>query len=395
MNNNCTKCGNPLQPGTTICPVCGTNNINATPAPAQPVAPGVAPAPVQPVPGAVATDPLANTMPQPVAPAPVAPVPGVNPADGVQVAPPVQPLVADGATGVQPVVSAPVVPDPNAPAAPAPAALADPNAPAAPAKEKKPVNKKLIFILLGVLVVAAIGVVLFVFVFGKSAEEPAAASSGSGNTSSGTTSNLTPVSKSNTMTLNGYTFNVPSGWKIDTSNGDVTIYDEEETVIIQLCNRTGLVSSLEEEAVKAYLDNNGYSNVTYTKSSMNNKDAVVITAIQNSETFLYEFYYLADDPNIVGAAVVYKNSEANSKNKNTVKQIVEKLSYESLSNAISSSGMYSNATMGFNEIIDSLGSSSSYSNSGTSSGVTPNSGTTYDNNSGSSSSSTPVEPGGF
>lgn len=45
--NNCPKCGNPLAPGVTICPICGTNTsstINNQPVqPAQQVQPKIEP----------------------------------------------------------------------------------------------------------------------------------------------------------------------------------------------------------------------------------------------------------------------------------------------------------------------------------------------------------------
>ena len=87
MNNNCTKCGNPLQPGTTICPICGTNNINASAAPVAPApvsAPEVpAPAPVTPVTPAPAAAPAPGPVPGPApvpGPVPVAPTPVSAPA---------------------------------------------------------------------------------------------------------------------------------------------------------------------------------------------------------------------------------------------------------------------------------------------------------------------------
>ncbi len=122
----CINCGAPLQEGNKFCMNCGQKiEQPAAPAPVQPMPVQPAPVPVQPMP--------VQPAPAPVQPMPVQPAPA-----------PVQPMPT------------PVQPDPI-PVRPE-------HVPEKPEKEKKPNNKKRLFLFIG-LGVAAILVAVLLFVF--------------------------------------------------------------------------------------------------------------------------------------------------------------------------------------------------------------------------------------
>ncbi len=297
MNNNCTKCGNPLQPGTTICPICGTNNINANATPAapaaQPVAPG--PGPVPPVPPVGEPAPVA-----PVAePAPVAPAPAPSPINPVPIAAPTE-------------------------------------VPAAPAvKEKKPVNKKL-FVIVGIIAaVIIIGAVVAMIVINNagSVEEPAPINNN--------TQKKTAVS--NKISLNGFEFTLPSGWIIDTTGGSTNIVNSNQSTIVQFLYDSGSVNDLNQDGMKSYLTNQGYDNVTSFEKTLNGKKTIVLTSTKPGTTYQYDFYYMESTNLIIGADVVYTDGEAKSQNTAVVDQIMSSLSYNQTGNMVSEIGMHSDS----------------------------------------------------
>lgn len=297
MNNNCTKCGNPLQPGTTICPICGTNNINAS---AAPVAPAPAAAPESPAPAPV----------NPVTPAPAAaPAPGPVPVSG-----PV------------PVAPAPV----SAPATPAP-----PSAPAA--KEKKPVNKKLLIIVGIVAAVIIIGAVVAMIILNNSSqvEEPAP---------SNNTNKPTPTAN-NKVSLNGFSFTLPSGWSIDTTGGSTAVVNSDTSVIVQLLYESGNINDLNQDNMKSYLTNQGFDNITVNEKTFNGKKGIVVNTSMPGTTYQYDFYYIETEEVIIGSGTVYTDGEAKNKYSSAVNQIMNSLSYSPTANMATEIGMH-------NDIID-------------------------------------------
>ena len=389
MNNNCTKCGNPLQPGTTICPVCGTNNINAAPAaqPAQPVA--------QPTTAMPAVDPATGApMAQPVA-QPTTAMPTVDPTTGVQ--PAVQPTqpVAQPTTAMPTVDATPVAPVATQPEAPT-----QPVAQGKPAKEKKPVNKKLLIILgVGALLIVVVAVVL-IFVLGQSAEPAPSNESSSSD-------NLKPparVASGATLTINGYSFKTPDGWKTNTTTEGISVYDAGPTTIVQLTRISGDLESADETSIKGSLEMDGYTNVEYSKTKINDKDAIIIKAGHNESAYIYEFYYISSDESIIGGSVVYTGSEASSTNSSKVSELMNSLSYDSTANALEDksefigaeikySNLLSPSSSGDNNVDDNT--SNNESSNGSSENSNDSSNTNDNSNPDNSSGTSNDDEGGF
>ena len=323
MNNNCTKCGNPLQPGTTICPICGTNNINANVAPVAPapnpgpipgseVAPGQAPAPVPPIAPTPEGAPISN--PVPPVPAPEgAPVPPIAPAPAAEV--PVPPIPA---------------------AAPAP-------------KEKKPANKKL-FVIVGIIAaIIIIGAVVAMIVINNSSSTPEPTTN---NNNNNTPAQKTPTPTSNKMVLNGFSFALPNGWAIDTTGGTSAVVDKDATTIVQLQYETGDVNSFNKENLKNYFVTQGFDNVEINEKTFGGKKGIVISTSKPGSAYQYAFYYIASTELTVGAGVVYSDSEAKSKNTSAVEQIMNTISYTPAANMASEMSMYNEIMVHYGKAIE-------------------------------------------
>ena len=321
MNNNCTKCGNPLQPGTTICPICGTNNINANVAPVAPapnpgpvpgseVAPGQAPAPVPPIAPTPEGAPISN--PVPPVPAPEgAPVPPIAPAPAAEV--PVPPIPA---------------------AAPAP-------------KEKKPANKKL-FVIVGIIAaIIIIGAVVAMIVINNSSSTPEPTTN-----NNNTPAQKTPTPTSNKMVLNGFSFALPNGWAIDTTGGTSAVVDKDATTIVQLQYETGDVNSFNKENLKNYFVTQGFDNVEINEKTFGGKKGIVISTSKPGSAYQYAFYYIASTELTVGAGVVYSDSEAKSKNSSAVEQIMNTISYTPAANMASEMSMYNEIMVHYGKAIE-------------------------------------------
>ena len=321
MNNNCTKCGNPLQPGTTICPICGTNNINANVAPVAPapnpgpvpgseVAPGQAPAPVPPIAPTPEGAPISN--PVPPVPAPEgAPVPPIAPAPAAEV--PVPPIPA---------------------AAPAP-------------KEKKPANKKL-FVIVGIIAaIIIIGAVVAMIVINNSSSTPEPTTN-----NNNTPAQKTPTPTSNKMVLNGFSFALPNGWAIDTTGGTSAVVDKDATTIVQLQYETGDVNSFNKENLKNYFVTQGFDNVEINEKTFGGKKGIVVSTSKPGSAYQYAFYYIASTELTVGAGVVYSDSEAKSKNTSAVEQIMNTISYTPAANMASEMSMYNEIMVHYGKAIE-------------------------------------------
>ena len=321
MNNNCTKCGNPLQPGTTICPICGTNNINANVAPVAPapnpgpipgseVAPGQAPAPVPPI----APTPEGASISNPVPPVPApegAPVPPIAPAPAAEV--PVPPIPA---------------------AAPAP-------------KEKKPANKKL-FVIVGIIAaIIIIGAVVAMIVINNSSSTPEPTTN-----NNNTPAQKTPTPTSNKMVLNGFSFALPNGWAIDTTGGTSAVVDKDATTIVQLQYETGDVNSFNNENLKNYFVTQGFDNVEINEKTFGGKKGIVVSTSKPGSAYQYDFYYIASTELTVGAGVVYSDSEAKSKNTSAVEQIMNTISYTPAANMASEMSMYNEIMVHYGKAIE-------------------------------------------
>lgn len=327
MNNNCTKCGNPLQAGTTICPICGTNNINTKPA-----TPEVAPAPATPAPvEAPAVAPAA-----PVAPAPEA---EKNPAPVVTSAAPAAPATPAPVENPTVAPTAPVAADKDAKKA-----TKEPKAP----KEKKPINKKLLIIVGIVAAVIIIGAVVAMIIINNSSSTPEPVDNSSEKTQK------TVSSVGSKVSVNNFEFLLPPNWNVDTTSGTTAIVNKEVSTIVQFSSVSGDVNDSLKEYIQGKLASQGYENLDVQNKKIGNKEAIVAKAVKAGSEIQYDFYYIANSNLVVGAAVVYTNSEARTQNNNTVERIMQSLSFSGTVNMISEISMYRSVITDYNESVGSV-----------------------------------------
>lgn len=324
MNNNCTKCGNPLQAGTTICPICGTNNINTKPA-----TPEAAPAPATPT-------PVEAPVVVPATPVTPAPEAEKNPAPVVTSAAPAAPAPVENPT-VAP--TAPVAADKDAKKA-----TKEPKAP----KEKKPINKKLLIIVGIVAAVIIIGAVVAMIIINNSSSTPEPVDNSSEKTQK------TVSSAGSKVSINNYEFLLPPNWNVDTTNGITAIVNKEVSTIVQFSSVSGDVNDSLKEYIQGKLTSQGYENLDVQNKKIGNKEAIVAKAIKAGSEIQYDFYYIANSNLVVGAAVVYTNSEARTQNNNTVERIMQSLSFSGTVNMISEISVYRSVITDYNESIGSV-----------------------------------------
>ena len=336
MNNNCTKCGNPLQAGTTICPICGTNNINTKPA-----TPEAAPSPAPVAPAAPA---VASAVP--VTPAPAAPAPVVTSAPAAP-APVGNPTVAP---------TAPVAADKDVKEA-----TKEPKAP----KEKKPINKKLLIIVGIVAAVIIIGAVVAMIIINNSSSTPEPVDNSSEKTQK------TVSSVGSKVSINNFEFLLPPNWNVDTTSGTTAIVNKEVSTIVQFSSVSGDVNDSLKENIEGNLTSQGYENLDVQNKKIGNKEAIVAKAVKTGSEIQYDFYYIANSNLVVGAAVVYTNSEARTQNNNTVEKIMQSLSFSGTVNMISEISMYRSVITDYNESVGSVSETTPESPSGEEQPSTP------------------------
>ena len=380
--NNCPKCGNPLQVGTTSCPICGTNISSsvqpeqktdgvkttvtvasvATP-PAQPAEQPAAPvAQAAPAP-AVATQPAAQPaapapaveqtpVQQPVtqvpvqevkveqpapAPAPVAPAPTVEAAAPA----PVQPEVKEE-TPIDPNSIAPTIkpveigtPVPSIPASlnpDAPVATVSVDASVKTEKPKKKSNKTAL-VLLGVLAVVVIAAVLMMNLGGGTKLNSNV------NTNAGKNSSLEITA----VSTNGYKFNLEDGWIITEDGTNVIVTNKDETVAIKLDYTKNSLDTISKSTIESFFaSRSDFTNTEVTETTISAKKAYLVNTQINQA--MVQLYYINGGTNLtLGATIVYQSAETKTKYEANVTELIGSLSYadESLK-AISSMEMYSN-----------------------------------------------------
>ncbi len=380
--NNCPKCGNPLQVGTTSCPICGTNISSsvqpeqktdgvkttvtvasvATP-PAQPAAqPAVAQAQAAP---AVATQPVAQPaapapvveqapVQQPVAPAPVQEVKVEQPAPAPAPAPVAPTPTVEAATPapVQPEGKEETPIDPNSiaptikpveigtPVPSIPASL-NPDAPVVTAsvdasvKMEKPKKKsnKTAMVLLGILAVVVIAAVLMMNLGGGTKLNSNV------NTNAGKNSSLEITA----VSTNGYKFNLEDGWLITEDGTNVIVTNKDETVAIKLDYTKNSLDTISKSTIESFFaSRSDFTNTEVTETTISAKKAYLVNTQINQA--MVQLYYINGGANLtLGATIVYQSVETKTKYEANVTELIGSLSYsdESLK-AISSMEMYSN-----------------------------------------------------
>lgn len=398
MINNCQKCGNPLQEGTTSCPICGTNIIATSaqaPAPvaqeaapaAQVAAPTIQPVVAQPTVAPVVEQPVAPSVetqvvqatPAPVVEAP-APVAQTSVAQVVQPQPAVvevqtQPVAAT--TDVQPVQTiapveevapAPVAPaiEPTvapqiAPATPtvAPAAIAQslealaaqtPAQPVvdAPAVEvNKPKAKKIDIKNLTknqkIIAVAAVAVIIMVIV-------GISLSSSSLGKPVTQTPSTTPVETALTkeVATNGYKLKLEKDWIIEEGSGNIIIKKEDDSVIINVKNTISSIDTLNKETLTTYFNNqSNFKDVKVEETELSGKKTFIVSvtyALNGTNTeYPVQYYYINGGTNlIIGSAIVYQDEDAKTNNAAFITNLMGTMSYsDDTIKALDTINMYS------------------------------------------------------
>lgn len=381
--NNCPKCGNPLQVGTSSCPICGTNILATTAEPAK-----EAPAPVAPAPAApavvqvtekkeVVTAPTAQVVATPAkapAPAPVVETPkAVAPKVETQTPAPVAaapaptPTVAPVATEtvVQPTTVEPTVTktiteseiaptiktiDAGTPVPSIPASLSTdaPTEVEAPTKGKAKkaragikINKNALVI--GIVVIAALVGVYFMTM-------------GNTNTLKNNPSNQ-PTEEENlastSVSSHGYKIKLADGWVSTEDGQNVVVTNINGTVAIKLDHNSTSLESITKETIEGYFQNRTeFSNTKVSETTISAKKAYLVDTNINSAPV--QVYFISGTSSLtLGATIVYQSEESKTKYEAEITKMIGTLTYsdESLK-AMDTLEMYANIFNVYNGVMN-------------------------------------------
>lgn len=312
---NCKKCGSLIPEGNKFCNACGTPiEVVAGVAPGGSVppvaqAPQVAPAaPVNPAAPGAPVPPAAPTAPAP-APAPGTPVPPAPPTAPGAPVPPTAP-------------TAPGAPTFEAPPAPV-AATPQGNATAKPnflANMKKG-NKIILLVVAAVIVVAIVLIVMLNNDKNKVVPIQSTTTSSTSSTNSTTTTSpytptapittTQPIASSSDLSIYGYTFKVPSGYQGVVENNTVVMASETTGIAMGFNLLTGSVSaaSTQLEQVKAQLETQGYTNISYMTSTYANRQFIQCKYTKDNINYI-EYMIQFETNVIVDVVVLDKNNNA-------------------------------------------------------------------------------------
>ena len=345
--NNCEKCGNPLQPGLTTCPICGTTaksldaaitaqpmvtneTIEALDEPPIASAPLQTPnAPVQAQPMDINPAPAAPTPAQPMdlsasqAPvAPSAPLPG-GPTFDAPVSSPAasQPaMFTDAGFDGMSINAATPINQPAAPATPAPQTPVVEQKKETSKKDKKP-NNMMLLIIVGIVALGMGVGIGFLMSSSMSPKTPAAPSE--------------EVAGENETSENGYTFKIEDGWTPTTLNGKLVITNKDDDVTLRFSTNSGTFTNINTSNIEVSLSTKqGYTNITTEKTKIGETDVVIVNA-QNNDIYIQYYYKAHDINNVIFITAIYETEEAKETNEEKVKAIIESTKYtEEIQNAI-------------------------------------------------------------
>ncbi|MBQ6497971.1 MAG: hypothetical protein IJI58_04590 [Bacilli bacterium] len=295
---NCKKCGSPIVGNDQFCTNCGepinspveqTEVLN----PEQPVQPEAVAQAVEPMAAPVA-DPMAAPVADPMA-APVAePV----------AAPVADPMAAPVAT---PVSEQPV---------------------AQPAAK----NNNILYIVIGVVVVAALIAGAIIFTSGKGSGTGGTADSGN---SGGT---ATPVSKtSSKATHNGFTFTIPGDYIYEVTADELLVSDEKGTWMAEIIVEEGSFEALKanKDKMKGILKTNGIDSNDAAIKTLGGNEYIVLEIAQGGDKALFGMTKI-NAMNYASVTVQTKDNEYDYKLLETVAGIVSSAETASNSNSIAS-----------------------------------------------------------
>ena len=378
--NNCPKCGNPLQVGTTSCPICGTNiasavqpvqnengkttvtvasvakavptsNVantsSAQPTQVAPVAQATQPAQTQVVQQATTTQTTQPLPEQTVAPQPVQPVekPVVEPTQNVA---PVAPTTeAKEQVPIDPNSIAPVIQpiEMSSPVPSIPSSLSESstvvNAPVEnkKSKETKKINKN-ILVIAGILAVVIIAAVLMMNIKPKT------------NLNNNAVNNKNSTAEITAVSTNGYTFNLENGWLITEDGTNVIVTNKEETVAVKLNYTKDNLETISKSTIESYFaSRTDFTNTEVIDTTISAKQTYLVNTQINQA--MVQVYYINGGSNLtLGAVAVYQSSDTKEKYEANVTELIGSLSYsdESLK-AINSMEMYSNIFNVYNGVF--------------------------------------------
>lgn len=390
--NNCQKCGNPLQPGQTICPICGTNineistnqeaigletNSLENVAPPKEQLQSVQILPSnetlvevgQPVMQSV--EPSVGIESNPMAPVgnPIGETPSVQPTPGV-ISPSVMsqsaPTPIPGTPYPQPSLEtlAPnITASPSASPVPSMPAGVTPviNTTLQPTEQKKKKGKfsrnqkVIIFGALVIMLVAVIGVMMS----SKSMTLPQnniATSNNPETPKEGTPQDTTTVALKEAVT-NGYKLKYEEGWLIEEDSYNVLMKKSDESIVIKLEHFSYNLADFDQEVIESYLaQREGIASPTVEKTILNSKDAYLMTynvVTQTGANYPVESYFINGGENLIlGATIIYQNDTIKQANAKTILSLMENISYEDESvKALNSINMYYDAFSLYADII--------------------------------------------
>lgn len=350
--NNCEKCGNPLQPGLTTCPICGTTAksldaaITAQPMNAEPIEaldeppiasgplidPNVPVTPPQVDMVAPTSAPITPAQPMDiVAPSTPVPLPEGTPSfeTPTQSAATAQPAMFTdtGFTGMDINAATPaanVTLDVPATAAPqTPATPAQPSTPAKKEATTKTEKKSNNTILIIIVALAALGLGVGAgFLLSSSMTKPVQPPTQT-------------VAETNETSEAGYTFKIEDGWTPTTINGKLVITNKDDDVTLRFTTNSGQFTNINASNIEVSLSTKeGYTEVTTEKTTLGEKDVVIANA-KKGDVYIQYYYTAHDVSNIIYATAIYETEEAKTNNEEQVKAIIESIKYtEEIQNAI-------------------------------------------------------------
>lgn len=380
--NNCVKCGNPLQPGVTSCPICGTvaqpSNENLT----DPVGTGTleqpasaptetietaqpAPASVpEPAPTAVAEPAPAPTPTPEVAPAPAAvqtpaPAPEVAPAPAVQTPAPapapeaVMAAPAPDANGfASPATPMPEDPAPApelAPAAPQPAQAVDFSAAQPPQTfqangapsvgDINPMNPEASFnqmaaqaapqqVTIENVTKKEKGSILPTILVAIVAVLAGAAGGYFLNPMLNKPVVVPQVEASSVAARsNGFSFDIEKDWIYNQYGDKVIVNNADESLTLRIGKSSGDFNDISLTNIENSLNNKqGYTDIKVEKTKIEEVDVIFVDC-KNEELFI-QYYYLANDEStVITVVVVYETETAKTAAEENVKNLVKTLKY--------------------------------------------------------------------
>ena len=374
MMNNCQKCGNPLQPGVTICPICGTNRseVQGNIAQQNPLETmprtnnmtQMTPAGITNSSQPVSVSPTTNNVTTPtgvqnvetINSTPTAPQPSVTPSNlgaNSSINTTTQPSLNTIAPSVS-IASTPQ-PIPNLPAGTT--IVKEETQPVEKKAKKKGFSKNQKVIIFG-----ALAIVLIIVVYMMMSNNNISSMTPNTPAKNNHQTNQTPDEGTKEVALkeaitNGYKLKYEEGWIIEEDSYNVLLKKSDDSVVIKLEHFSYNLSDFDKGVIETYLSSrDGLSNPKVEATTIGGKDAYLMSYNVNTQTsvsYPVESYFINGGSNlIIGATIVYLSDSVKEANAATVLSLMGNISYADESvKALDSINMYYNAFSLYADII--------------------------------------------